>query len=184
MTKKTEFFLDKFTDNLSKHIQENKANFKEFCNFIDRNLLNKKKNNLYILGNGGSSSIASHCAVDFMKVLGVKASNFTDHNLITCYSNDYKYENWTKNALEIFCNDRDTVILISSSGESKNIINTAKFLIKNKINLITFTGFKKNNSLSKLGKINFWINSKSYNEIEMCHHILIVSAIDYLKENN
>lgn len=176
-----EFFLKNFNENISSYLYENKKSFSEFCDMFYMKLKKKQINNLFILGNGGSSSIASHCAVDFAKVLGVKAQNFSDHNLITCFANDYKYENWTKKALENYVDNGDTVILISSSGESKNMINAARFLKKKKIDLITFTGFKIKNSLSKFGKINFWINSKSYNEVEMCHNILIVAAIDFLR---
>ena len=175
------FFLENFNKNITSYLADNKENFSEFCEFFYKKLKKKQINNLFILGNGGSSSIASHCAVDFTKVLGVKAQNFSDHNLITCFANDYKYVNWTKKALEKFANDGDIIILISSSGESKNMINAAKFLKKKKVDLITFTGFKIRNPLSKFGKINFWINSNSYNEVEMCHHILIVAAIDFLK---
>ena len=59
------------------------------------------------------------------------------------------------------------VILISSSGRSKNMLNGAKSA-KNKLSkIITLTGNKKNNPLSKLGDVNFWVNSKAYNHIEM-----------------
>ena len=48
--------------------------------------------------------------------------------------------------------------------------------------IITFSGFKSNNSLKKLGDINFWVNSKAYNIVEMTHHIILVSVIDFLKK--
>jgi DNA-binding MurR/RpiR family transcriptional regulator len=49
-------------------------------------------------------------------------------------------------------NDKDDiVILISSSGKSKNILNAAKFLKRKKIKLITFSGFSEKNDLKKLG---------------------------------
>jgi len=71
------------------------------------------------------------------------------------------------------------VILISSSGESKNMVKAAKF-VKKRIPLITFTGFKKNNSLSKIGDINFWVNSKKYNHVENVHQIFLLSLVDYI----
>ena len=61
----------------------------------------------------------------------------------------------------------------------KNIVNAAKYCKKNSVNLITFSGFKKNNPLSKLGKVNFYINSKIYNFVEMAHHIILVYLVDY-----
>ena len=46
--------------------------------------------------------------------------------------------------------------------------------------IITFTGNDKNNNLSKLGDINFWVNSKAYNHIENVHQILLLSLVDLI----
>ena len=70
--------------------------------------------------------------------------------------------------------------MISASGNSQNMINAANFA-KNKINkIITFTGNDKDNRLSKLGDINFWVNSKSYNLIENTHQALLLSIVDLI----
>ena len=75
-------------------------------------------------------------------------------------------------------------IFISSSGTSRNIVNAAKYCKKKSMNLITLSGFKKNNPLSKLGKINFHIDSNQYNFIEMSHHIILVYLVDVFAKNN
>ena len=144
----------------------------------------KSQGTIYILGNGGSSSIASHVSVDFIKSAKIRSNTFNDSNLITCFANDYGHDYWMKEAIKSFCNKKDLVILISSSGMSKNIINAANFCKKNKFDLITLSGFSKKNKLIKLGKINFHIKSKSYNDIEMAHHIILVSIVDYFSKNN
>ena len=138
----------------------------------------KTNNTTYIVGNGGSASIASHVSVDFIKVAKVKSLTFNNSNLITCFANDYKYENWVAEAIKAYCDNKDLIILISSSGTSKNIVNAAKYCQKKKMNLITLSGFNKNNPLSKLGLVNFYINSKNYNFIEMSHHIILLSIVD------
>ena len=138
----------------------------------------KQNKGIFVIGNGGSASIASHVSVDFAKVARVRSSTFNNANLITCFANDYKYENWVTEAIKAYCDRKDLIILISSSGTSKNIVNAAKYCKKNKINLITLSGFNKNNPLSKLGSINFYINSTNYNFIEMSHHIILVSIVD------
>ena len=78
-------------------------------------------------------------------------------------------------------NKEDLVILISSSGQSKNVINAAKFCKRNKIKLVTFTGFNKNNKLKKLGVLNFWVNSKKYNFVENIHQTWLLSIVDKIK---
>ena len=143
---------------------------------IKKTKLNNNK--VYIIGNGASSSIASHASVDFTKFAKVPSSTFNNANLITCFSNDYGYENWVTEAIKAYTDIHDLIILISSSGTSKNIINAAKYCKKNHIKLITFSGFNSNNPLSKLGNINFHIKSKNYNYIEMSHNIILVSLVD------
>ena len=155
---------------------------------IDRSvklILKCKRNNgkVFIVGNGGSSSIASHVSVDFAKVANVPSNTFNNANLITCFANDYGHENWIKEAIKAYTQKNDILILISSSGNSKNIINAAKYCNENNIPLITFSGFDKENNLAKLGNINIHINSKNYNYIEMSHHIILVSIVDIFKEN-
>jgi phosphoheptose isomerase len=98
--------------------------------------------------------------------------------LITCFANDYKYENWVVEAIKAYSSKKDLFILISSSGTSKNIVNAAQYCKKNNIDLITLSGFKKNNPLSQSGNINFHVESEDYNFIEMTHHIILVSIVD------
>ncbi len=147
---------------------------------------NVKKNNskIIIAGNGGSAALSSHVAVDFTKAVGIRAINFNEADLITCFANDYGYENWLYQALKSYSKKKDLVILVSSSGQSLNMINAAKYCNQKKINLITFSGFSQKNKLRKLGKVNFWCDSKSYNKVEMTHHVWLLMIVDYLIENN
>ena len=52
-----------------------------------------------------------------------------------------------------------------------------KFGIKS---IITFTGNKDGNKLQKMGDLNFWVNSSSYNHIENVHQILLLSIVDLI----
>ena len=152
-------------------------NFQLTINLIEKT----KKNNgkIIIVGNGGSSSIASHISVDFTKVAKIKSLTFNNSNLITCFANDYGYENWVVKALDYHSDPGDMLILISSSGESKNMINASIYANKNKLNLVTLTGFSNKNRLKKTGKINFWVNSNKYNVIENIHQTILLSLVDY-----
>ena len=53
-----------------------------------------KGNKVIFAGNGGSAAIASHCAVDYTKGAGVRAINFNESDLISCYANDFGFERW------------------------------------------------------------------------------------------
>ena len=137
---------------------------------------------MIIFGNGGSSSIASHFTVDLIKNTKIQCLNFSDAALITCFANDYGYENWIAKALDIYGKKGDVVILISSSGMSKNILKAASTSKKKGIELITLTGFEKSNKLNKLGKINFWVNSKNYNHIENIHQLYLLTICDMIAD--
>ena len=173
----------KFVNNYNQDLNDllNDINIEDLNNsikFIKR--VKKKYSKVILAGNGGSAALSSHVAVDFTKATKIRATNFNEADLITCYANDYGYENWLFQALKSYAKKDDLVILVSSSGKSKNMINAAHFCKKQKINLITFTGFNKNNNLRKLGKINFWCNSKSYNKVEMTHHVWLLMIVDYI----
>lgn len=135
---------------------------------------------IIVIGNGGSAAMASHVAVDLTKAAGCRAITFNEADLLTCFANDYGYEYWVEKALNFYADKEDIIILISSSGTSKNILNGANWAKKNGNVVITLSGFDPNNPLRKTGHINLWVDSKGYNIIEMTHHIWLVSIVDYL----
>ena len=138
--------------------------------------------NIVILANGGSSAIASHFCTDLIKNLNAKASFIADHGLLTCLSNDYGYENSGVEYLKRFSNDQTLVVLISSSGRSLNIINAAKYCIKNSIECFGLAGFGTTSSLQ--GTLNpnhcFQLNSTNYNVIELLHLAVLLDAVEEL----
>ena len=144
--------------------------------------VSKASNKLIIAGNGGSAAMASHVAVDFTKAAGIRAINFNEADLLTCFANDYGYERVFEKAVEFYGDSGDLLILISSSGSSQNVVNAAKRANELKMGVITFSGFNSDNPLGQTGDINFWVDSKAYNIVEMTHHVWLVAIIDYLIE--
>lgn len=143
---------------------------------------NKKGGKVILAGNGGSAAIASHIAVDLTKAARKRAINFNEADLITCFANDCGYENWVAEALAAYADSADMLILISSSGRSNNMIKAALKAKQLGLRLVTFTGFDWDNPLRKLGNINLWVDSYSYNIVEMTHHIWLVAIIDKIIE--
>lgn len=131
-----------------------------------------------IVGNGASAAIASHVSVDLTKNAGIRTINFNEADLLTCFSNDYGYEKWVEKAIGFYADPKDTAILISSSGVSKNIINGVLKAKNMGLKVITFSGFDPDNPLRRLGDINFWVDSKAYNIVEMAHSIWLLAIID------
>ena len=142
--------------------------------------VSQKGNKLIIAGNGGSAAMASHVSVDFTKAAGIRAVNFNEADLLTCFANDYGYEKVFEKSVEFYGDKGDLLILMSSSGTSENVLNAAKRAKKLDIEVITFSGFNSENPLRQLGDLNFWVNSKAYNIVEMTHHIWLLAIVDYI----
>ena len=74
----------------------------------------------------------------------------------------------------------DILVLISSSGNSPNIIKAATASKKLKIKLITLSGFSKTNKLNKKGLVNFHVPSSNYNVVENTHLAIILQIVENL----
>lgn len=172
-------YIENYFSKIYSHL--NRLNKKDFISLVQLvKDTSKKKKKIILVGNGGSAAMCSHVSVDLTKQCGIRAINFNEADLITCFGNDYGYENWIMEAIKKYHDSGDLVILISSSGNSQNHIVAAKYCKKKKINLVTFTGFDGKNKLSKFGKYNFHLDSKNFNQIEMVHHIWLLLLCDYI----
>jgi D-sedoheptulose 7-phosphate isomerase len=172
-------FFDQFYDLINKKAKRiDSSKLIDLAKLIRGVKLNSGK--VIIIGNGGSAAIASHVSIDLTKAVNIRSVNFNEASLLTCLSNDYGYENWVERALDFYADNNDIVILISSSGQSHNIINGAKKALAMKLPLITLSGFSENNPLNGLGDINFWLDSKTYNIVESVHQMWLLSVVDFL----
>ena len=172
-------YISDYLSELNKLINDfNHKDFLKIAKILKK--IKKDKKKVILVGNGGSAAMASHVSVDLTKMCKIRAINFNEADLLTCFSNDYGYENWVQKALSFYADKGDLLICISSSGESKNIINGAKFAKKMSCKVITLTGFDKQNKVRKIGHINLWLNSKNYNLIEMTHHTWLLSIVDFI----
>lgn len=140
-------------------------------------------NKVIFAGNGGSAAMASHCAVDLTKNGGIRGTNFNEADLITCFGNDYGYDQWLVKAIEFYGDKGDVLVLISSSGRSPNMINAVEKAKQMDIEVITFSGFDADNPLRSLGNINLWVDSHIYNVVEMTHHIWLLMIVDIIAES-
>lgn len=143
-------------------------------------LRNKRGNKIMLIGNGGSSAIANHIATDLLKNAQLRALTFTDPSLLTCVSNDLGYEFVFSRPLSLIAKKNDILFSISSSGNSKNILNATRAARKIGCFVITLSGFKENNCLRKMGNVNFYIPSDSYGYVETVHAALCHYLVDIL----
>ena len=140
----------------------------------------ERQGTVYLVGNGGSAAVASHAATDFFNTGGMRALTLHDPSTLTCFSNDYGYENAFSARLARLLTPQDLLIAISSSGRSPNILNAAECAHASSAGLITLTGFTADNPLRKMGDANYWLDSDAYGMVEIGHLFLLHYVADLL----
>lgn len=156
---------------------------------IDRQIgeaveLIRQHRRIFFVGNGGSNSICSHLMEDFAKVLRYESFSFSDPALITCFANDYGYENAMVEWLKVYFKPGDILVAISSSGNSANINNAVDYVNTVNKKVITLSGFKPDNKLSKKGVINFYLDADSYGIVECYHQTILHIILDCIHEGH
>lgn len=126
-----------------------------------------------IIGNGGSSAIAEHLAVDLTKGADLRAISISGSPLLTAISNDYGYEKVFAKGVERYGDAEDVLVAISSGGRSKNILFACDEAKKKKMSIITLSGFDSDNPLKRMGDVNIWVDSRAYGYLEIIHGTLL-----------
>jgi len=129
-------------------------------------------------GNGASAAISAHGAVDFTKQAKVRGVTFNEADLITCFANDFGYDNWMAEGVKHYADSNDVVVLTSVSGTSPSVVNAAKVAHEMGLKVVSFTGRSEDNALRELSDIAFWVDSHAYNIVECIHMIWLTTVID------
>lgn len=122
-----------------KHIDE-----KQFQSVFE---LVKQANSIFIIGNGGSQSIAEHYAVDLIKFGNKKAYTISNTALLTMSANDFGYDHSFSWVVNHYCQKNDLIFAMSTSGISRNILRTIVENVSSKAAFLTGLGgidFEKN----------------------------------------
>ena len=149
----------------------------------------KKGNTIYVCGNGGSAAIANHYVCDFLKYFRQRSkykpkiiSLSNSIETMSAIANDMDYKYVFKYQLESLYKKGDILLIISSSGNSKNIKEVVNFANRKNIKTIGFSGFT-GGFLNKKAKVSLHINAKNYGLSEDSHHVLMHILLQYLIED-
>ncbi len=152
---------------------------------LDRFLYHKeRRSQVFFIGNGGSSAIASHMTADFMKNGGMNTYSLYDNAVTTCMGNDYGYEYIFAKPMDFLVKENDLVVAISSSGNSRNIQNAIDIAGKKKAEVVTFTGFGADNKAKQTGNINVYVPARKYGIVESIHNIILQQVVDMIMERD
>ena len=183
------FFLRYYLKSLNNALDKiSKRELEKASELIEKTI--KKDKHIYVCGNGGSGAIADHYVVDYTKQLSkntslkakIRSLN-SDSYLMTAIANDISYDEIFSFQASRYIKSGDILILISSSGNSKNIKNVLKYCNKNNIKTIGFSNFsggylKTNCTISIHSKID------NYGIGEDINHILMHVIMQYLSLKN
>ncbi len=143
---------------------------------IARLLVETFKHNKKVLlcGNGGSAADAQHIAAEFIVRFKRERRSLpaisltTDTSVLTATANDYDYASVFKRQVEGLGNRGDTLIAISTSGNSPNVIEAVMMAQKKKMNVAAFTG-EKGGKLASLVPLSFKAQSSKTPHIQEIH---------------
>ena len=185
MKNNIKYFLDNYLKTLNNAIlKSNIKNIERAAMEIKKASENKKT--IFVCGNGGSAAISNHYVCDYLKFLRQHSklrpkviSLSSTIETITAISNDLSYDQVFKYQAESLFEKNDLLIIISSSGNSKNIKEVLKFAKKKRVKIIGFSGFN-GGYLKKNSDISVHINAMNYGISEDAHHILMHIILQYL----
>lgn len=158
----------------------------------------KERRDIYTIGNGASASIAQHWACDYTKgssqldpeneqFLKVRVHSLASNiPLMTAISNDISYDEVYAYQLERLGAAGDVLVAISSSGNSPNVVRAIEAAIKEKMYVITLTGFDGGEAMKLsnqyLQGVNVHVDCPEYEAAEDCHQAIMHMIAKYIRK--
>jgi D-sedoheptulose 7-phosphate isomerase len=141
---------------------------------------------VWVAGNGGSAAIADHSVCDATKGTHVEGqpplrtiSLSSNPAMLTAISNDIGYEDVFRRQLSYYLKPNDAVLLVSSSGNSPNVVEACRYAKGRGIPTIAFVGFD-GGALRELADHAVWIPVDNYGIVEDTHQSLVHVITQYL----
>jgi len=146
------------------------------------------KGTLWVAGNGGSAAISDHTVCDTSKGTYVEGhepirsvSLSSNGPLITAIGNDISYDQIFAEQLKYYLQPGDAVLLVSSSGNSPNVVEACKYAQDRGAPTIAFVGFK-GGALKRMADVVIHIEIENYGIAEDTHQSLMHVLTQYLKQ--
>lgn len=150
--------------------------FEEWCGMIAA--LRASQRRQFMCGNGASSTLSNHLALDWSKNAGVITMAFSDSALLTAVGNDLGYEEVFATPLRWHAQKADMLVTISSSGNSPNVLRAIEIARELGLSVVTLSGLRPDNKSRALGDLNFYVPAKTYGVVECVHHVLLHLCLD------
>lgn len=179
--------IDNYINNLKTTLDNlDKSEIENFVTLLKEAQSNKQ--NIIVIGNGGSATTASHLACDINKPIDSDYSNrfkiicLNDNpSTILAYGNDISFEDVFVEQLKNFLNKNDLVIAISGSGNSKNLVKAIEYANENGGITLSLTGYD-GGILKKISKHSVNTNINDMQISQDIHLSLVHIAMQIIYE--
>lgn len=142
---------------------------------------------VWVAGNGGSAAIADHTVCDVTKGSHVEGTTplrsvslSANGPMLTALANDLSYADVFREQLIYYLGPDDAVLLVSSSGNSPNVVAACQYAKEQGVPTIAFVGFE-GGELGRLADHTVWIPVKNYGIVEDAHQSLMHVLTQYLR---
>jgi len=139
----------------------------------------------FVAGNGGSNAIADHLSCDWTKGTYVAGKNplrtlslMANGPLFTAAANDFGYDRAMAYLLEIQARPTDALLVISSSGNSPNILEAMKTAQQKGLPVIALTGFKGGKA-KEMADVSLHVDFSNYAIVEDGHQAIMQCLAQY-----
>ena len=142
---------------------------------------------IYVCGNGGSACDAIHFVEELVARYskerpGIKAQHFMDPGVVTCWCNDYNYETVFSRQVETFCTSKDVLVALSTSGNSKNILNALKASKQTKTPSILLSG-RDGGEAKSISDLPLVVPHDRTDRIQEVHITLLHAFCEFLEQD-
>ncbi|MDP6109881.1 MAG: SIS domain-containing protein [Rhodospirillales bacterium] len=147
----------------------------------------RRSDTLYVCGNGGSAAISGTFVCDHSKLvqtdtdLTARVVSLADNmSMVTAIANDLSYDDIFSYQLQTLANSGDTLLTISASGDSENVVRAAKWAKDHEMKVIAFTGFD-GGRMANLASVHLHVDADNYGVVEDVHQSLMHLLAQFIR---
>jgi phosphoheptose isomerase len=182
-------FVDAYYERFASILREfDKQPISDVLEVLDR--VAEREGTIWIAGNGGSAAISDHTVCDASKGTHVEGSLpirsvslASNGPMLTALANDIAYESVFSEQLKYYLREGDAVLLVSSSGNSPNVVEACRYANGRGVPTIAFVGFKRG-KLAELATHVIWVPIENYGIVEDTHQSIIHVLTQFIRARN
>lgn len=178
-------YFDGYAAALAKAVdQVSRSELDRALRLLKRTVKNKKR--VFVGGNGGSSAISDHLCCDWTKGTyesgqpPLRVHSMTSNTaLFTALANDFGYKESIARQIQMYGERGDVAVLVSSSGNSPNILRAADAAAEKGMPVVGFCGFS-GGRLRELANVKLYVPANNYGIVEDVHQMLMHTLAQFL----